>query len=195
MSLTGIFGGTFDPPHIGHRNALKHFKNQIKPDITYIIPANIPPMKDSHTASGEHRLNMCRLCFDDPVLDLEIKSGGISYTWLTVEKLRKEHPEDELFMLIGTDQLFKLEKWKNIDYLKKQLTFAVAPRDRERDELYKESERLEKTGMRIAILNMPETEISSTGIRTEKLDDYLTDAVKKYIRENCLYGYDRTNQK
>ena len=183
-----FFGGTFNPPHIGHINACKAFMKQLNPDKLLIIPTNIPPLKESYGILPTHRLEMCRLAFPfAEICDYEITNGGISYTYKTVEHLRELYPNDELYMLIGTDQLAQLEKWREHEYLFKNLIFAVASRYENKAEFEKEFSRHTSMGVKLMQIDIEETVISSSDIRKNISTDYLTPEVSNYIKEHRLY--------
>ena len=109
----GIYGGTFSPPHCGHRRALEAFISQEQLDAVYVIPALMPPHKElKGDATPEQRLAMCKLAFKGlpvTVSDMEIRRGGKSYTVLTLEELKRE--DVTLVMLCGTDMFLTLDKW------------------------------------------------------------------------------------
>ena len=120
----GIFGGTFNPPHRGHRHIAEDFCAQMavsgRPlDKMLIIPTFVPPHKESpDLASGEDRLAMCRLAFPGErfeVSDLEVSRGDRSYTWLTLEDLHEMYdmPDApaELYFVMGDDMLLYLPHW------------------------------------------------------------------------------------
>lgn len=99
----GFYGGTFDPPHMGHTAAAAAFAAAVRPDRLYIIPNYLPPLKDGRVpAPAADRLAMAALAFPGcTVCDFELKSGGVSYTYKTAEYLHRLHPDGALFMLIG----------------------------------------------------------------------------------------------
>lgn len=121
----GIFGGTFNPPHLGHLHIAKDFRAQMealgKPlDKLLIIPTFVPPHKETpDLASGKDRLAMCQKAFPDfSVSDLEISRGDVSFTYMTLEQLHKEYdgvgPDGEpaqLYFLMGDDMLLYLPHW------------------------------------------------------------------------------------
>ncbi len=132
----GIFGGTFNPPHLGHRHIVEDFHEQMAAaglplDKILIIPTYVPPHKAApDLASGEDRLAMCRLCFEETsptsgsfeVSDLEVRREGASYTWMTLEDLHEQYDEvdpatggktpAELYFVMGDDMLLYLPHWK-----------------------------------------------------------------------------------
>ena len=114
----GIFGGTFNPPHIGHVEAAKAFVENACLDSLIIMPAFIPPHKEYDSiVTCEERLEMCKIAFKDvdkaTVSDLEISRGGKSYTYLTLQELTSD--EVELYFLCGTDMIISMDTWKNPD--------------------------------------------------------------------------------
>lgn len=120
----GIFGGTFNPPHLGHRHLVEDFHAQMARaglplDKILIIPTYVPPHKAApDLASGEDRLLMCNLQLENgpfEVSDIEIQREGASYTWMTLEALHEQYdtPEApaELYFLMGDDMLLYLPHW------------------------------------------------------------------------------------
>lgn len=126
----GIFGGTFNPVHMGHlimaQDALEVF------DLTKIlfVPCNLPPHKDaSRLASAEHRAAMLEKAVEDnpdfKVSDVEIRKGGTNYTIDTVRYLRQLYPRYDLFFIIGSDSLLELNQWKEIGELAQICSFVT----------------------------------------------------------------------
>ena len=118
----GIYGGTFNPPHLGHITAAKAVFQMLELDRLLLIPAGIPPHKamPEGSASADQRLEMTRLAGEQldlggkvQVLDLELKREGRSFTVDTLETLKEQYPDDELWLLMGTDMFLTLQAWKN----------------------------------------------------------------------------------
>lgn len=106
----GVFGGTFNPIHRGHLAAASAAAGQLSLDKLLLIPDAIPPHKPlpSGSAGAEERLEMVQLCTAEvsapaEVLDLELRRQGASYTCDTLAQLREQYPEEELFLLMGSD--------------------------------------------------------------------------------------------
>ncbi len=117
--MTGFLGGSFDPIHFGHLNLAISLKEAAGLEKVIICPAWVSPFKEGKKmTSPEHRLNMCRLAFEDlegfEVLDYEIKKGGPSYTIDTIKYLNRP-----LRLLLGDDQMEDFSRWKEADLLKK----------------------------------------------------------------------------
>jgi len=111
----GLFGGTFDPPHIAHtRIAQEAVKTLSLDKVFFVVSKN--PLKFQSAASDEDRLAMTRLAVQDvpkaEVLDIELKRKGVSYTIDTIETLKAAYPDDDFFLIIGEDNFRMFKKWK-----------------------------------------------------------------------------------
>ncbi len=195
----GIFGGAFDPPHRGHQIALAAFLGIAQLDLCYVIPSGTAPHKTiSRGASPGDRLEMSRIAFSPlsekvVVSDLEIASDEISYTYRTVEKIRAQHPEDELFLFVGTDQFLTFQSWREPETLLSSCTLCVMDRYRDEDQILAKKEALEKEfGARCLLLKEKAYIISSTQIRKELerngFSTSLPPGVNDYIALSGLYG-------
>ena len=126
-----LYGGSFNPPHLGHAEAAYTVYEELKPDKLLIIPDNIPPHKEMEEGcpSAEERLELCRLAFAEipgaEVSDIEVRREGRSYTADTVELLRAQYPEAELILVMGTDMLLCFEDWYRFEYLIRERRLAV----------------------------------------------------------------------
>ena len=116
MAKIGVYGGSFNPPHLGHIQAAKAFQEELGLDKLLLIPAAEPPHKKlpAGSPSGQHRLEMVRLWAGEgmQVCDLEIARGGTSYTYETVQQLKQQYPDDELILCMGTDMFLSFHTWK-----------------------------------------------------------------------------------
>jgi len=198
-SRTGIFGGAFNPPHIGHTEAAKNARSALSLDSVIFMPSNIPPHKrlPTNAASEKQRLDMISIATKKlpwaEVSDMEIKRGGVSYTVDTVSEIKKTRPDDELFLIVGTDMFLTFEMWKDPEKIGKMCVIAVLSResdDRKRLEICKD--RLFKTlNIKSVIIDAPVIEISSTRIRdmilSKDAEQWIDKDVLKYIRKNKLY--------
>lgn len=113
----GVFGGTFDPPHIGHLLVAQEVHHRLALDRVLWVPAAIPPHKqDQRITPAGLRLEMvaAAIAGDDRfrLCDLEVKRQGPSYTVDTLRALRADSPADELFLILGADQLRELATWR-----------------------------------------------------------------------------------
>ena len=202
----GIYGGTFNPIHIGHMEAAKFAVEYLALDALYLIPAGLPPHKAlaEDTPGPEHRLNMTKLAAGTMgknvhVLDVELKRTGKSYTVDTLRELKAAHPEDELYFFMGTDMFLTFQKWYKPEEIAKLCTICAFGRsEADTEELFAvQREYLHKTfGASIVTIVLPKiVEISSTELRAALKSgsgkDYLSDAVYGYILREKLYGTDR----
>lgn len=195
-----IYGGSFNPPHIGHVEAARSVYDQLKPDRFLIIPTNIPPHKQmaEESPTPEQRLELSRLAFGDipgaEISDMEILREGKSYTSATVEQLRRVYPDDELCLVMGTDMFLSFETWYRYQYLLENCTLAVLSREaydsREIEEFRKSLE--ERFDARVTVVQHQPLPMSSTEIR-ERLRlglsaDLLPDAVYSEIIRRRYYS-------
>ena len=202
----GVYGGTFNPPHLGHLAAARAVFELLKLDRLLLIPAGLPPHKamPSGSPTPEQRLEMTRLASEQlalgdkvEVLDMELRRQGKSFTSDTLAALKAKYPEDELWLLMGTDMFLTLPEWhapEEILALAGIATFGRTEEDAEellshqREKLYREY-----PGARIFTLTIPGVvEVSSTELR-EKLakgkgGNLLAPAVYGYILRNGLYN-------
>ena len=197
----GIFGGTFNPPHLGHKHLAEEIKAKAELDKIIIIPANTPPHKESkELADGFHRMKMCELLFNEDfyeISDLEIKRQGKSYTVDTVSELKKLYPEDELFLIIGTDMLMTFDKWYRYEDILRDVRLCVSVRDDETtvsdlSAFAKDVLKLNSENGEIIIADVEPWICSSTDVRLQLslgLDatDMISTDVFNYARLNLLY--------
>ena len=199
MRKVGLFGGTFSPPHVGHRRALEYFIRQEGLSRVFVMPTFIPPHKVRSDMTGaEDRFEMCRLAFGDipevEVSDLEIRRGGKSFTALTLEALQKEG--ERLVFLCGTDMFLTLERWKNPEIIFRLATICYVRRENDPETTLllakKEKDYAEKFGAKIIPIISDITEVSSSEIRFElesgaSQSKYISQKVMEYIRKRGLY--------
>ncbi len=197
----GIFGGTFNPPHIGHISAAKEFIEQIGLDKLIVMPAFIPPHKEySSDVSCEDRLEMCRLAFGNmertEISDLEIQRGGKSYTYLTLEELHSD--EYDLYFLCGTDMILTIDSWRRPERIFElaDICYVRRENDLENECLIEEKRNyFKRTFGKDAIpIESKAIEISSSEIRSGRdlFDHYLTAPVRDYIEKRGLYKNERS---
>ncbi len=135
----GLFGGTFNPIHLGHLRGAEEVRELLGLEKVYFIPSAVPPHKKScELVPQEHRLNMVRLAVSGnpffEVSEVEIERGGASYTVDTLRYFLREFPDFDLYFIIGTDSLVDIDTWKDYRELLQLSNFAVlarsgAPRD------------------------------------------------------------------
>ncbi len=200
-----LFGGTFDPIHLGHTRVAEAAAQQIEAERVVFIPARCSPLKGflPH-ATDEDRLHMIELAIRHhdrfSVSDCELRRPAPSYTLHTVEYFQQEYgDETSLYWLLGADSVNDLLLWHRIEDLIDACHLAVMVRggyekptfDRHREALGRE--RVEK--LRRDVMETPAMEISSTEVRKRLADgrgtsDLLDPAVQQYIHEHRLYRRD-----
>lgn len=201
----GIYGGTFNPIHLGHMAAAKQAVEQLKLDKLYLVPAGIPPHKllVEGAAGHAHRLEMTRMgvqALELPdvleVSDMELRREGKSYTWETVEAFKKQHPKDTLYLLMGTDMFLSFQNWKHPRRIAQTCTLCVFRRSKNDSEavLRRHMAFLQETcGAKSVLVELQRVvDISSSQLR-EQLSQgrgkpYLDPVVYGYILREGLYG-------
>ncbi len=195
----GLLGGTVDPVHRGHLALARAARDELGLDEVLFLPAGQPWRKAGRMiASNEHRLAMLRRALEGEaafqVSRLELERPGPSYTADTLEALRDDRPEDELFFLLGEDALMDLSNWARPQRIQELAMLAVARRADSSPEALEEAERrLPGLGERVIWLKMPAVAVSATEIRERVRDgqpigDLAPAAVEEYIRKQGLYS-------
>ena len=206
MERIGIYGGSFNPPHIGHLQAARQAASRLKLSKLLMIPAYTAPHKaapvDSPTAA--QRLDMLRIAVgDDPVLqvsDLEIRRENVSYTVDTVRQLRRKYPDAELILLMGTDMFLSFDRWKDPEGILACVSLGVFYRGErgEEEAIRAQRESMEAKGAVVYLVENPVVEISSTQLRRMLVfrcaGEFLPEGVEDYIQSNRLYGVGRDYQ-
>ena len=186
----GLFGGTFDPPHVGHLVTAVNVRHALRLDLVILMVANVPWQKagSRFIAAAEARFAMVAAAVADvPGLvagRVEIDRGGPSYTADTLELLALEHPGAALFTIVGDDAAAKIETWERHEEVAARSTLVVVDRPGEPVEL--------PTGFVWERVEVPRLEVSSTDLRDRCRDgrplDYLvTEPVLDVIRSLQLY--------
>ena len=195
----GIYGGTFNPIHTGHIHAAKQAMKILGLDKLLMIPDRIAPHKEipSGSPTPQQRLQMLRLAVEgEPgieVSDIELKREGKSYTYLTVEALREEYPDAELFLLMGTDMFLSFHTWMNPERITAHATLAVMFRGEKGEQAKIEARKaeMEAEGIRVALVRNDTINISSTQLRRliafQCASEFLPKGVENYIRDNGFY--------
>ena len=132
----GLYGGSFNPVHLGHVGIAKRAIADLALDKLIVIPANVSPFKVAGTEARTHeiweRVELVKAAFRDlekTVVDLrEFERGGVSYAIDTVRQIAAENPGARIFFVIGEDSVEGLPRWKDIDELRKLVTFKAYPR-------------------------------------------------------------------
>ena len=202
----GVYGGAFNPPHLGHITAARAVSGLLKLDKLLVIPTGHPPHKTLPPGgpSPDQRLEMTRLAMEQTELgdrvevsDLEVRREGNSYTADTLARLKERYPEDELWLLMGTDMFLTLQTWREPERILSLAGIAAFGRtEADTEELFSvQRDYLCRTypQARICTLTIPGVvDVSSTELR-ERLAKgeggaLLAPAVYGYILRERLYG-------
>lgn len=195
---TGLYGGTFAPPHNGHIYAAAEFIEKMELDKLYIMPAFIPPHKTPDWNDDPAlRFEMCRAAFsglrNTEVSDLEIKKGGLSYTCDTLAELAS--PDTILFMQCGTDMFLTLDQWKDAKSIFELAHIVCIRRDETGDELIflKKREFEIEFGADITVIDSCPWPASSSDIREmirkgQSVEEFVPPSIVEIIRKNNLYA-------
>lgn len=195
----GVFGGTFDPVHLGHlavaRGALQH----LVLDEVVFMPAGRPWMKEGvYLAEGYHRLAMVELAIDGQhgfsTSDMELRREGLTYTVDTLREMaNSSQGENDVHLILGADAYSSFELWKEPSEILGMCTLAVAARPGGGEPDFRKLDRLlaENTEKAIAVpveqLDISGSDIRDRLIRGLSLTGYVPEKVEKYIYEHGLY--------
>jgi nicotinate-nucleotide adenylyltransferase len=190
MAKVGIFGGTFDPIHLGHLITAQSVREIRNLEKIIFIPAFISPHKSEiKTSSPEDRLNMIKLAIDGisffDCSDLEIKKGGVSFTIDTLKELKKKY--NDLEFIIGYDNIFEFHTWKDPDEIMKLTNLIVLKRRSShppqfKDKYYNQAVFVETRGIEISATDLRER------VRKEQPINFLVPPkVMEYIYNHKLY--------
>ena len=197
----GIYGGSFDPIHLGHLLVAETCREQLQLDELRIIPAHVSPFKvDQYPSDDKQRLEMLQLAVsgqDSFVVDArELQRGGVSYTVDTLRELHREFPDSEFFFLMGADSLTDFLKWKEPREICQLAWIVVVGRGGYADIPWHVLEGLldkEKYQQTLAMkVDMPLIELSSTELRQRaatgrSLRFRMPRPVEQYIKAHQLY--------
>ncbi len=190
------FFGTFNPIHLGHVEIAKRVKEYYGFDSVIFVPSFMPPHKVEDLASYEHRLNMARLALGcENVSDLEFKLRVPSYTYRAIEYLYSNNGSKRVNFIIGYDQFFKLESWKEPLIMRDKTHFIVIPRKFLNGQVMGEKafEYLKNKGYSFQVFNTDFLDVSSSMIRyyvshNQDIAGLTTKEVKEYIEKYGLYN-------
>ena len=200
MRKVGIMGATFDPIHIGHLILGENAYLQFGLDKVVFMPSGNPPHKKERDGGTDlQRMDMVKLAIASnthfEISDIEMNEEGYTYTYRTLEKLVKEHPDTEYYFIIGADSLFYFDTWKNPQRIADACTLVVATRNHTSDA--KLDEKIEFVRKRfnanIEKLDTENIDCSSSQIRSwikegHTVKYYVPDTVINYIHTYHVYA-------
>lgn len=188
MKRVGLFGGTFNPPHIGHLIMANEVYAALDLcEVRFMPNAKAPHKEAATSATNEQRLKMVELAIQDvpyfSVETFELERGGVSYTYDTMKLMCEREPDVIFYFIIGGDMIDSLHTWYRIDELIDLVKFVGVKRPGSEA----------KTDYNVLMVEAPEINLSSTFIRNRlqqqgSLQFLLPEAVERYIRKEGLYG-------
>lgn len=193
----GLFGGTFDPIHIGHMILMENVINNLDLDKIYVLPNSNPPHKlENKKTALNLRLKMVNETIkDNPKLeinDYDYRDNEIHYTFNTINYFKKSYPNDEIFFIMGEDSFLDIEKWKNYEEILKENLIIFKRYSNKNFSLISKINQVRKYNKNIYLIDNIALDISSTLIRNlvkeNKSIRYLVnDEVINIIKEEKLY--------
>ncbi|NPA04217.1 MAG: nicotinate (nicotinamide) nucleotide adenylyltransferase [Epsilonproteobacteria bacterium] len=166
-----VFGGSFDPPHLGHLKIVKEALKELEVDLVIVVPTYLNPFKKSFSAPPKLRLRWLRKVFlpykKVKVIDFEVKQKRKVFTIQTLQYIKKRFAPKKIYLIIGADNLSTLPKWYKYKKLRKSVEIVVASR----------GERVKGKYKRLKV----KVPISSTALRKKIQKRYLPKTVAKEI--------------
>jgi nicotinate-nucleotide adenylyltransferase len=192
MNRLGIFGGSFDPPHLGHLQVARQAANELELDKVYWIPAKVSPHKlAENTTPSRFRVDMVRLMtqLDDRfVVDTrEIEREGPSFTFKTLEDLGIEFPKSELYLIVGEDSCQSLPTWKRADRIRELAQLVVYKRVNPSQRVRAEALLNQDYWLKGLPIDVTSTEIRHLTAKKLNVDHLLTPEVAAYIKDEGLF--------
>ncbi len=199
MVRLGVFGGTFDPPHLGHLLTATDALEQLSLDRILLVPNAVQPLKGAAQASPGERLEMVRLLAGNDtrfqVESIEVDRDGLSFTVDTLEELASRYAGARLFFLAGADVLTSFHKWRNTARILELATLVVlsraAPRESTADSAasMRALDGLPEGAITVTtrIIDISSSEIRARVKRGLPIHGFVTETVERYIVERALY--------
>ena len=203
MERIGIYGGTFNPPHLGHMLAARQAVRLLRLDRLLLIPDRVAPHKvlPEGSATPEERMQMLRLAAAGiekaEVSDIELRREGTSFTYLTILELKQQYPNAELVLIMGTDMFLSFDKWRETKIITDHAALGVLYRGEKGEKAAIDAKKaeMEANGVKVELIENEVTAISSTDLRRMLVfgcaEPFLPEGVGAYIREKGLYGTGR----
>ena len=176
-----LYGGSFDPPHYGHLNNLRAAAARVCPDRVVVMPAGVSPFKQGTSAPGPLRVEMCG-CFAELAREMgfglevsgweveQAEQGRKNYSVLTLEKLARENPGDELYLAIGSDMLLSFDGWHRWEDILRLAHLVVTSRNVGDDPaLHAKARQLDASGARILFAPVEAADSTDSSVQAETL--------------------------
>ncbi|MGX7111641.1 nicotinate (nicotinamide) nucleotide adenylyltransferase [Gemella cuniculi] len=198
-----LYGGSFDPIHIGHLITANNVLENYELEKIIFVPSHITPLKGrSLEAADKNRYEMIRISIEKntkfEVSSYEIEKDEVSYSYHTVKYFSEKYKGKKIYFIVGTDRAKDLKKWYNINELSKMVTFIFVARDKESLEKIVKEDNFYKS-IDYEIMFSPVIELSSSLIRNnikqnKSINYMVTEECKSYIEELSLYGIPRNSK-
>ena len=194
----GLYGGTFDPIHLGHLIVMENVLNFMELDKVIILPSSNPPHKiNKQKTDKELRIEMVRLATaDNPRIEVstfEAETDEVIYTHQTLDYFKKTYPDDEFYYIMGEDSFMTIDTWMNYEKILNDRLIVFTRSNIDPDsELVKKVEEIRKDNDMIYLINNLNINISSTLIRNlikegKSIKYLVTDEVHDFIKKEGLY--------
>lgn len=178
----GVYIGSFNPPHIGHIDITNYLINNKYVNKILIVPTlNYWDKQD--LIDIKHRINMLKL-IENSNIKIDTENNKYIYTYELMKKLKNQYKNDELYLIIGADNIIDFDKWKNY---KELLNYKIIIMNRDDINIYKYIKKYHSNNF-IVVDDYKNIKISSTDIRKNLNEKFLDTKILKYIKENKLYG-------
>ena len=199
MERIGIFGGTFNPPHLGHIQAARAALAALDLERVLLVPTHISPHKDlpADSPTPQQRLQMLRIAVAGEekllVSDLELSREGVSYSYETVLQLKKLYPQAQLVLLMGSDMFLHFSNWRHPEVILENTELGVFYRGdkQEKEAVARQKMALEAQGAKISLVENQVLPVSSTQLRRllafRCAEEFLPQGVGAYILDHKLY--------
>lgn len=195
MGFTVLFGGTFNPFHIGHLAMLRALENDESVEEIFIMPDKIPPHKIcSFLADDQTRIKMCEIAAEDfskaKVCLIEFQREGKSYTYDTIIRLKQKYPDKKFAFACGGDMLVSFDTWHQYEKLACMLPFYVFRRKDTDNDLFDHCvEKFKKIGMKIKVMKEIIPDVSSSSIRSDfaTAKEMLPEKIFEFLKKRGVY--------
>ena len=192
MKYTAVFGGTFNPFHIGHYEMLAALCEKDWIDSVFVMPDNIPPHKVcDYIVEDCDRIKMCEIVCEDfekaQLCLLEFEREGKSYTVDSILLLKEKYPERRFAVVCGADMIATLDTWHNSQTLFRETEFIAFNRA-DNEDFADDIKDKENLGAKITVIDADITDVSSTDLRKKLVPDLLPPKIYDYIIEKGLYN-------
>ena len=176
----GVYVGSFNPVHIGHIDVVNYLINEKYVDKVLIVPT-LNYWNKNNLIDIKHRINMLKI-FENKKIKIDTKNNKYIYTYELLNKISKEY-DDELYLIMGADNIIEFDKWKNY---KELLKYKIIIVNRDNIDIEKYIKKY-NTNNFIVVSNYKYIDISSTEIRNNLNSKYLDERVRDYINKNELF--------